>query len=484
MEKIKSKYTDYLIQNCFFSSAFASISISLFLYPLVANNENLRIGLSGIVNAIVLLIIGIECLKIFFKSNNKKSIIISMWPIYWIILTFACSFIKYGVSSGNLLSFAVAMLFSLQFSGVAIYILEGNKVNQMIKNFDYYGIILDIFAIFYIARFFVSTEENLNDFSGMSYMTIAYAYMTILMVFILKVLFIDKQFSKWKWASILLYWVTIVYTGTRGPIACTALFFLVVGLYCMVKKYWKKLFLSIGLGILFSTFLFFSIYYYSPEGTGSAGRLQNIDYDREIYNTNAAEKVAENYIINISETKKINSEDFSVQEIYTLYITENDNNIEDSIRELQENKDKNGNIIAETEDEGALRGIRGHSLYRGRDLLKTFAISEFKKSPLIGNGPMFFINKYNEYSHNIITEILCDYGIVGCILFAGIMLTLVALNMKKILANNKIAFFAIISVSTAASFMLSGNMYQGGIWAFLCTFATYNILNKKDDYEI
>lgn len=475
------KTIDMLLPNCFFLSMFVSIIVSVVLYPLVHDNETVRILISGGVNGIITALLAFSWLHIFKKSSNKKGILVSAIPMLFLPISFLFSFAKYGVKSGTLLSFAVAILFSAQFYLVAVHVLEKEKKKTLVKNFDFYGICLIIFSVIYILRFFFSDGENLNSFCGMTYMSIAYVYMVISIIFIFKIIFL-KEKGKWFWKywSLLIYFITMIYTGTRGAVVCTIFFFVVFALYWLINKDVISAMKTLGWGSIFLALLFFSIYVWSPEGSGSAGRMQDFDYDKDIYNSQVNSIVSDQTETRILTEKGsyVTITNVVLQDIYAEYIIRSDKNIEESLKELSSNETEEGQkiLIASEKTEEA---FRKYKLYMGRNLLAKFSIEEFKKSPIYGNGPMYYINKYNNYSHNILTDILCDFGIGGIAVFLTLMVALLIINVKSILADKFTAIIAILSLTMCASFMLSNNMYEGGIWIFLCSFAILNFMKNK-----
>lgn len=72
----------------------------------------------------------------------------------------------------------------------------------------------------------------------------------------------------------------------------------------------------------------------------------------------------------------------------------------------------------------------------GRSGITDQAIYEFLKSPIIGNGSGFFINKYGYYTHNIVTQLLVEHGIFIFILIASSIMY----SIKRDLESKNIEF--------------------------------------------
>lgn len=496
----KEKAFDFLLPNCFFQSMFASIVISMVLCPLVVHNEGLRIIMSGAINGVITLVLGINFLIIFLKSRNKKALIVAILPILFVCISYSYSFITYGINTNSIVSCLTAILFSFQFYFVAVYVLVKKKVEALINNFDVYNICVCMFSLLYIGRFLWGKSDNFSEFFGMSYMSIAYTCLISIIPFLFRIV-LFKEYGKYKWRLIvaIILWVTIVYSGTRGPIICAFFFLLVFMLYSLYAKK-KKEFLNVFLmSIMFMGILLFSVYIWSPAESGAAGRLQNFDYDREIYKENEEGvsvdidlpnseendvlQKTNNYVLNIDGTYSI-IDKIVFQDIYRTYILERNQKYEESVADLHNNLTDDGLKIFISDEENE-EEFKNYNLYMGRNLLMDFALKEFNKSRLFGNGPMYYLNKYDRYSHNLFTDILCDFGITGIILFFVLVMGLFIINLKSIRNDRNTAMIAIFTVSMCASYMVSGNMYEGSFWVFLCSFAILNyLLEIEEKHEV
>lgn len=484
----KEKTLDFLLPNCFFQSMFASVVISMVLCPIVVHNEGLRIIMSGAINGAITLVLGINFLIIFLKSRNKKALIVAIFPILFVCISYSYSFITYGINTNSIVSCLTAILFSFQFYFVAVYVLEKKKVKALINNFDIYNICICMFSLLYIGRFLWGKSDDFSEFFGMSYMSIAYTCLISIIPFLFRIV-LFKEYGKYKWRIIvvIILWVTIVYSGTRGPIICAFFFLLVFMLYSLYAKK-KKEFLNVFLmSIMFIGILLFSVYIWSPAESGAAGRLQNFDYDREIYeqanHDNLQSNTTKSYILNADGTYS-EVENIVFQEIYRNYILENNQKMVESVEELHNNSTHKGDKIFISTSENEEK-FKMYNLYMGRDLLREFALKEYSKAKIFGNGPMYYLNKYDRYSHNLFTDILCDFGIIGIILFFVLVMGLFIINLKSIRNDRNTAMIAIFTVSMCASYMVSGNMYEGSFWVFLCSFAILNyLLGIEEKHEI
>jgi O-antigen ligase len=82
-----------------------------------------------------------------------------------------------------------------------------------------------------------------------------------------------------------------------------------------------------------------------------------------------------------------------------------------------------------------------HVASSGRDVLYNNALAQIKEHPILGSGIGSYAEKAGEYiyPHNIILEILLDFGFIGLIFFVPIIIYLF-LRTVKILNQNDISY--------------------------------------------
>ena len=102
------------------------------------------------------------------------------------------------------------------------------------------------------------------------------------------------------------------------------------------------------------------------------------------------------------------------------------------------------------------------------DNLLTSVVCAFKKNILIGNGPLSFQNKYvGTYPHNIILEVMCDFGLVGVTVIIYILVIAIKQFLKSIsdFKNNKWKIYVFVS-AYLPQFLLYTTFYLNGILLF------------------
>ena len=172
----------------------------------------------------------------------------------------------------------------------------------------------------------------------------------------------------------------------------------------------------------------------------------------------------------------------SVHEVFMKHITENNFCKRYTEKILREDvlEKKENYLIVRDRDRGRLARFR---IKNNRDNLWSMAINEFKKSPIIGHGALFYQKKYDNYfPHNIILEIMTDFGIVGLIIILSfITLFLIrAIVLIKEQNNLSMAFLLLFGLSYIPAFLFYNSLYGDNAFAYLITLlVTYVILNAN-----
>lgn len=94
-----------------------------------------------------------------------------------------------------------------------------------------------------------------------------------------------------------------------------------------------------------------------------------------------------------------------------------------------------------------------------RNSLWLSAVEAFWKKPILGNGIGSVFYLFNSYSHNCITDILCETGLIGVISFI-IILILFIFNIRKLYYVG--SFYRFLFMVTLCGITL--NLFSGYIW--------------------
>ena len=132
--------------------------------------------------------------------------------------------------------------------------------------------------------------------------------------------------------------------------------------------------------------------------------------------------------------------------------------------------------------------ISNFELNMDRANLWSLSLAEIKKAPIFGQGPMFFHSKYKEYfPHNIILEILTDFGIVGLIIVSTFIIFLFIQMLKalKKQRDNEMLLLMLFCISYLPSYLLYETLYNNNTLIFAITlFLIYIVFNKKQSKTI
>lgn len=89
------------------------------------------------------------------------------------------------------------------------------------------------------------------------------------------------------------------------------------------------------------------------------------------------------------------------------------------------------------------------------------AIAVFFEAPVIGSGAGGYSNFDRDYPHNLILEVLAEWGIIGMILFSGVIIFL----LKGIALHGKYAMFNVtLFISAFAFALVSGDLSSNYEW--------------------
>lgn len=105
----------------------------------------------------------------------------------------------------------------------------------------------------------------------------------------------------------------------------------------------------------------------------------------------------------------------------------------------------------------------------GRIYLYKIAIEMFMEKPILGQGPLGYLNKsgYNSYPHNIILEILCDYGIIGFIIMSVFFIQVLKGYIKNLKNDGTVNIVFSIFIVKLVELTFSGSFLSSGqFWYF------------------
>lgn len=119
-----------------------------------------------------------------------------------------------------------------------------------------------------------------------------------------------------------------------------------------------------------------------------------------------------------------------------------------------------------------------------RAYLWSTAWNEFMSSPLLGNGLLYYQQKYEStFPHNIVLEIMADFGLVGLIIIGAIVMYfyLYAIYSAHKTSNRQLSQLLAMITMYVPMHLLYHSLYSNGIFIFtVCVLVFYKIYTKKN----
>ncbi|MEN6461513.1 MAG: O-antigen ligase family protein [Syntrophomonas sp.] len=431
-----------LMPLCLMSCGFTNMVF--YYFGLQAYDDLRRLLLIGILS----ILFGFSLLKLLIlyrdhPKERKKIFLLLLIPAMWIIVYIVAIHrfgIRYQIIS-NLKSFGIYCIPAFIY---AISLAIERTEETFIKAYKWYALIITPLMIYYVMRIMACTSfvYRLNELGkNLNYLTLGYTIVTILVFCILD--FYLHPESKWLQAIIILLWIACIFTGGKGPLICMLIFLMVFIAYLFVQKQNKRIFWLLSL--MLSILLFF-IFIYSPPSSG----LYRVNYlikdfqNHSFQSSNMAEDDKE-IVFNLAQNA---SPSKSIKEI---------------LRENNESSENNDEQKETTLNEDNFVYVKWDRMF-----LYKMALFEGNNAPLTGLGPMGYTLKYGMYPHNILLEIVSDFGYLIAIPFALIILFLIFILYQRGKNDRIVACMLLYIFSLIPAAMVSGTVYYSeGLFFFL-----------------
>lgn len=219
---------------------------------------------------------------------------------------------------------------------------------------------------------------------------------------------------------ILIFWVDIIASGTRGCYLAVIVFCIAAFLWRLISR--RRALIGFAVSAIMAAVFIFNVFVWAPPGMQAAHRL-NIFLDH----------MAD------GEFSTTDSEDPELSDMI-------DDAFYDALR---------GEVSDEIEielDAGDRISDRG-SIYK-------LAIAEFLHSPLTGMGQGEFQEKYGIYPHNIFLEMLCETGICGTLPMLLLLLLAAVGILRAARASRGGAEIALVFAAYLVRENISNSMWQ------------------------
>lgn len=425
---VKFKYTIEMFEKSIGYLAICGLAgwyiTNVLLYYLGVHGTNYRMALLTLISVIIFCLACIRFLQIYLiRVNIRKPMnLVLIIPLCGLLI-FGGAYLKFGASAKStveyLLQFGCFCIPSFIFGLDCALNRQENKLFMSLDLLSLFYIPFAILCIYYM----FNSPGRLMTLGEFDYMGIAYTLLLPLAFLIVSVVLLpNRSFLSYKtdeeylrnrlsiiicFGIAIMFWFIIMATGTRGTMLCVFGFNIFLMIWTAFIKD-KKLFIRALLTFLLFTLLFILFMYVikSEYAKDAASRMNYfisnlMDGKFKTSTTVAVSKTDLDSIISISNPSestnaKANTKPVNTEPVNTEPINKNTESIK--------------------------KNIDPTNIVMNREQIYYAALREFLNSPVMGMGPMGFHIKYGRYAHNIVLEVLCDYGIIGALIFFGTIL--------------------------------------------------------------
>ena len=405
-----------------YKKLIAAIGAFLFISPNLNIPESI-LSYCGISDhsTIKLISVGIFCvldvlLVLAFLKTRPKA------KTFLLLVIFNAIYILPHVINRDITVIMQYGLFIVPTTVFAVMLSGEDDIKQ--KFYDYLRIaarVLMVIAVIYILMLYISEDRNdygMITIKNMTYGDMAYLFLTGYVVSIVELV---ERKSPLSFIGLIVFSLAIFFAGARSAIMCIIFAAILLVFTLLISKMGKKRVMLSLLALVITI------------GTIAIGMVIIPDGSRlEVINKDDSSNISVENLI--PETRKTKAKVFKViyvptgekRRIYDIYeeeILNNDCKKSETEAKLREDF-KSGRceyikLVEENPDDR--NRVEKYFIRMNRDYLWKAAYKEFKKNPVLGNGPCYFKNKYDNYfPHNVLLEAMVDYGIVGLVLFSAL----------------------------------------------------------------
>ena len=503
MKKIMRLFSRFECISIFFMIFIFALSGITFFNAIIA-----YLGISSnpkIISSAIFLLLDIILLFNFINTLylNKN------FKLIFVFITINIIYISPYILDFDYLELIKYCMFILPYSAIGITMAVSDKTRN--KFFRYANVIAPIIAIcalIYIDTLSFAVDDKLYDYMKiLTYGNIAWFF--LLFYFITVINFVSGKYTGRK-AIWLLYIaileVAICYTGLRTGLI-SIFFSIFIALLSRVakdkaeKRYIVKRFMALTL--LSTVFVFVS--YNTIPASSRAGYIgsiikseiidnnDNINHEKQIENNQLMELSFPEGEVYVNSSKLIvldvKARSYTtIERLFQKYIFESKESDITVITKLHNDiiSGKGEYILVKEENQEYASEYEPH---RNRSYLWNAALNEWKKQLYTGNGIRHFQQKYiGTFPHNVVLELLSDYGIIGLaisgVLFFILIFSSVKNELKKITANTMESL--IFTLCFIPGFLLYTSLYSNGPLLFMMVFliSTFCLNREKKSLKI
>lgn len=404
-------------------------------------------------------LIGIRFLDVCFKNINQRKYIVKcaavavsfIIPIVYAIFRYNSWSTEEYNNTSEMISLALQFIvFKIPVFFCLMIIIINNSTKNFVSNFKYYGMLLMPFCIFYILRIVTCTYQTRGELLSVGevdYMSISAIALTVFLAIATDYIYNNqiKRFKPIMVFMMVVLWLTVLYSGTRSMFLCGIAFVAIIliwELFLDKRKNIKKALLPIciTLGITI-----FSFAVWSPSNSGIMLRMNNFMHETSRHDIEVTVDGALS-----KETGEM------LQNAFIDHSVANNTPYSESLKEMRDIISSGSDEIVKLTDNERPAAAKFKLNLNNRITLWSLAVEEFLKKPVLGNGFMYYQNKYGGYyPHCVPLELLADTGLVGTVIFFGVMIFVLIKSITAAKKNKGILEVVIISLSFIPIYLLS-----------------------------
>lgn len=431
----------YIMPLCLMSNGF--INLVLFHFGL-HEYDAIR---SLVSNTILCTFFVLSLVKLIFLyqdyiAERKRIIKLCCIPALW-IMTYIAAILYYGFQYKIVFSLAIFGLYCIPAFIFAISIAIERTEDKFISAFKWYALILAPLLVYYCLRIIIAPQfvYGLINIGVLSYLEVGYTLVPIFIMCFFGLLLPggigNKRLIN---GLIIILWVAVIFTGGKGPLICILLFLFLMLLLLFQRRQIKPLF---SLFTVIICILLFFLFIYSPPSAGT--------YRTKVFIYNVLNKTTQLSTATVEDEKLISQLSPSAPEDKTV-------SPPGALGDKLVSKDNSPLDLGTTENKEILSKSEYGNGWE-RMFLWKLAIAEGNNAPLTGLGPLGYNIKYGGYPHNMILELIADFGYLFTTLFMSIIVVLTVSTFRKGKNDLDIACILVLLMSYLPSFMLSDTIY-------------------------
>ncbi len=480
LEHFLIKY-EFLILALPFSFSAILVTINYALGIAFVPNNFIRYS-NYIQNSLFLILIIALGFVIFRSLSSLVKVFISL-PLLFYIFSFLVSMLRWGLTS-HLVSYLLYFgVLGVPTYLVGVIVAKNREETKLFEGLNRWSFFVSPVILHYIIIEFANIKPigTKNGFLGVyTYMTIAYMALPFILSWFLTLLWRDRSNNKnvrrrkivVNVFMILLYWISLLYTGTRGAVLCVLFFAVCVCFYALLVRHNNRFIVLVVASLFFIT-LFLGKFFPSLKMTrlSRLGSFQHIISDfisvQENIN-NTTPLLTDPNSIDSCSTKHSSSSTTSTTTTTmpsdsTNSKTETSSSFFHEIdltttpmpsSSVNDGVDNNDVSLPQKNELPAVRTINY------RLVLFATAIQEIKENPLFGLGPLgYYYKYYPQYPHNIFLELIVECGIVGglAVVFLIFKFFKFAMLGRK---NQRIMLIFLMLTGYIVYYMVSGTVWK------------------------